>query len=57
MPHDMHQKLISDIETIIGVAAKNGTLNRLKRVAIYFDEAELRTILRALHDAKLAVSQ
>lgn len=41
-------QLIKDLTTIVTLAEKNGTLKRLKSVAVYFDEAELRAIIAAL---------
>jgi len=41
-------KIKADLETILREAEKAGTLNVLPRVAIYFTEKELRTIVRAL---------
>lgn len=44
----LDQKLYADLSVLVNAAEKNGALNRLKSVAIYFDEFELRTIIHAL---------
>ena len=46
--HDRECRLADDLTTIVSEAEKHGTLPRLKSVAIYFDEAELRAIIKSL---------
>lgn len=45
---DPAAKVKADLETILREAEKAGTLNVLPKVAIYFTEIELRTIVHAL---------
>lgn len=52
-PGELRQaKIAADLSIILKEAEKNGTLHVLKRVAIYFDELELRTIVRAVRHLK-----
>ncbi len=51
--HDPAHRLKTDLTTIVTEAEKHGTLLRLKSVAIYFDEIELRTIIHALARSSL----
>lgn len=41
-------KICKHLSAIVAAAEKHGTLQRLSSVAIYFSEAELRTIIHAL---------
>lgn len=45
-------KIANDIAVILNEATTHGTLHRLKNVAIYFDEAELRSMLAAFAAAR-----
>ena len=47
--HEIRNRIAADLATILAQAEKHGTLARLKSVAIYFDEMELRTIVKSLH--------
>ena len=47
-------RVADDLTTIISAAERHGTLARLKSVAIYFDEIELRTIIHALRHVEAA---
>ncbi len=52
-PGELRQtKIAADLNIILREAEKNNTLHMLKRVAIYFDEIELRTIVRAIRQLK-----
>lgn len=52
-PGELRQaKIAADLSIILAEAEKNSTLNVLKKVAIYFDELELRTIVRAVRQLK-----
>lgn len=44
-------RIAADLAIIVSEAEKHGTLPRLKSVAIYFDETELRTIIKSLECA------
>lgn len=45
---DIAARIAADLAIIVSQAEKHGTLMRLKSVAIYFDEIELRTIIASL---------
>lgn len=50
--YEMQKRIAADLATILTQAEKHGTLARLKSVAIYFDEMELRAIVKSLRGLK-----
>lgn len=48
LSNEVARRIAADLTTLVSEAEKHGTLPRIKSVAIYFNETELRTIIKLL---------
>lgn len=48
LSNEVARRIAADLATLVSEAEKHGTLPRIKSVAFYFNETELRTIIKLL---------